>query len=65
LTRDQELLGKETSCQTGPLASEEPDQSIEILKEGQECPFCRFANLKRKGSEITCPICGYGYRACT
>ncbi|MGB2697529.1 MAG: hypothetical protein WBD28_06685 [Candidatus Zixiibacteriota bacterium] len=38
---------------------------IEILKEGIECPHCHFANLKREGSEIVCPVCGYGYRPCT
>lgn len=38
---------------------------IEILKEGSECPNCHFATLKREGSEIVCPVCGYGYRPCT
>lgn len=39
--------------------------AIEILVEGQECPFCHFAELKREGNEIVCPICGYGHKACT
>ena len=38
---------------------------IEILKQGMECPYCHFANLKREGSELICPVCGYGYRPCT
>ena len=37
------------------------EDTIEILVEGQECPFCHFAKLKRDKSEITCPICGYGF----
>ncbi len=41
------------------------EQSIEILIEGEECPFCHFAELKRDGDEIVCPICGYGRRPCT
>ena len=39
--------------------------SIEMLTEGQECPFCHFATLKREGNEIFCPVCGYGRSACT
>ncbi|MCJ7577481.1 MAG: hypothetical protein MUO91_03410 [candidate division Zixibacteria bacterium] len=38
---------------------------IEILVEGQECPFCHFAKLKKDGDEIVCPICGYGCKPCT
>jgi uncharacterized Zn finger protein (UPF0148 family) len=38
---------------------------IEILVEGQECPFCHFAELKKDGDEVVCPICGYGHKACT
>jgi len=38
---------------------------IEILKEGEECPNCHFALLKREGNEIFCPICGYGRKTCT
>ncbi len=41
------------------------ETEIEILKQGMECPHCHFANLKREGSEIVCPVCGYGYRPCT
>jgi hypothetical protein len=42
-----------------------PGSAIEILAEGQECPFCRFAKLKKDGNEIVCPICGYGHKPCT
>ncbi len=42
-----------------------PEQTIEILVEGEECPFCGFAKLRREGDEIVCPICGYGHRGCT
>jgi hypothetical protein len=38
---------------------------IEILKQGMECPHCHFAKLKREGSELVCPVYGYGYRPCT
>jgi rubredoxin len=38
---------------------------VEVLKEGMECPNCHFAKLKREGSELVCPVCGYGYRPCT
>jgi ribosomal protein L37AE/L43A len=38
---------------------------IEVLVEGQKCPFCHFAELKREGNEIVCPICGYGHKVCT
>jgi hypothetical protein len=62
--------GREADC--GPKGSRDrrsslPDSDafIELLREGQECPFCRFAKLKRDGDEITCPVCGYGRRACT
>ena len=40
------------------------ETTIEILVEGQQCPFCRFAKLKREGNEIVCPICGYGHKPC-
>ena len=36
----------------------------EILKEGQECPICHFARLKRIDDDIFCPICGYGHKRC-
>lgn len=41
------------------------EQTVEILVDGQECPFCHFAKLKRDGDEIVCPICGYGRKPCT
>jgi hypothetical protein len=47
------------------LDGDTPQGSVEILAEGQECPFCHFAKLKREGREIFCPVCGYGRSACT
>ena len=41
------------------------EPSVEILKEGQECPFCRFTQLKREGDQIVCTICGYGSKSYT
>jgi ribosomal protein L37AE/L43A len=41
------------------------EMETKILSEGMECPNCHFATLKREGSEIVCPVCGYGYRPCT
>jgi hypothetical protein len=58
--RQKEVLG---NSQLTDLQN--PEQAIEILIEGQECPFCHFAKLKRDGNEIVCPICGYGYKPCT
>jgi uncharacterized Zn finger protein (UPF0148 family) len=46
-------------------SSQDSVSAIEILVEGQECPFCNFAKLKRDGDEIVCPICGYGRKPCT
>ena len=46
-------------------SSQNPGSTVEILTEGQECPFCHFAKLKRDGDEIVCPICGYGHRPST
>jgi len=45
--------------------SNKSEGTIEILMEGQECPFCRFAKLKKEYDEITCPICGYGRKPST
>ncbi len=45
--------------------SSDAGSTLEILRQGQECPFCHFAELKRDGEEIVCPICGYGRRPCT
>lgn len=39
--------------------------NVEILIEGQECPYCRFSELKREEDQIVCPVCGYGRKACT
>jgi len=55
--RDKEKLGDESA--------EKENLFIEILKEGEECPNCHFALLKREGNEIFCPICAYGRKACT
>jgi hypothetical protein len=62
--------GRRVGCDSeknheGSLPSADSDGSVEVLTDGQECPFCRFAKLKREGNEITCPVCGYGRRACT
>ena len=38
--------------------------TVEILKEGQECPNCHFARLKRVDGDIFCPVCGYGHKRC-
>jgi len=64
--RQKELSG--SSPAKGGIATsfESTDQStMEILVEGQECPFCRFAKLKKEYDEITCPICGYGHKPST
>ncbi len=39
--------------------------SIEILTTGNICPNCRFSRLTREGSQVFCPICGYGMRKCS
>jgi len=41
--------------------------SIIYVKEGQLCPNCEFARLKKEpGNIIRCPICGWGNGAgCT
>jgi len=54
----------EKECCRGEFARS-ADELPEILREGQECPFCHFAKLKREGDEIACPVCGYGRAACT
>jgi hypothetical protein len=43
------------------------NRSIEYILEGQLCPNCGFARLKREpGNIVRCPICGYGNGAgCT
>ena len=42
-------------------------KAIVYIKEGDLCPNCSFAKLKRElGCIIRCPICGYGNGAgCT
>ena len=62
-SEDETPIGCPTSSQRGEEKGSQ--ESIEILAEGQECPFCHFAQLKREGDEIVCPVCGYGHRACT
>lgn len=42
-----------------------PESAVEILIEGEECHFCCFARLRRDGSEIICPVCGYGHKPST
>ena len=61
LDKDQEVAKDVSSCPVRQVSA----YTIEILVEGQECPFCHFARLKREGDEIVCPVCGYGHRACT
>jgi ribosomal protein L37AE/L43A len=68
-TRRQEK-GRRSGCDSGENSEGKPSSSnsdalVEVLAEGQECPFCHFAKLKREDSEIVCPICGYGRQACT
>ncbi len=46
-------------------SSNKSEGTIEILTEGQECPFCHFAKLKKEYDEIICPICGYGHKPVT
>jgi hypothetical protein len=62
--------GRRVGCDSernseGRPSFQDSDGSVEVLMEGQECPFCHFARLKREGDEIICPVCGYGRRACT
>lgn len=43
----------------------EPDNKdsceIQYIREGDLCPNCRFAKLKKEpGNIIKCPICGWG-----
>jgi hypothetical protein len=47
------------------IDSQNPESTVEILSQGQDCPFCHFAKLKRDGDEIVCPVCGYGHKPCT
>lgn len=35
--------------------------SIQFIREGDLCPNCQFARLKKdSGDVIKCPICGWG-----
>jgi rubrerythrin len=65
----QVLTKKKAPVRRSPAAEqvekESSHESVEILAEGQECPFCHFAKLQREGDEVICPVCGYGRRACT
>lgn len=47
--------------------SNSDDCSIVLIHEGDLCPNCGFARLKKEpGNIIRCPICGYGNGAgCT
>ncbi len=65
--RSRAAKQKEGLC-SSPVDTQSQQRSentIEILVEGQECPFCHFAKLKREGDEIVCPICGYGHKPST
>jgi hypothetical protein len=48
---------------TTQVTTTAPD--IEILVEGEECPYCHFAKLKKEEDQIVCPVCGYGRKVCT
>jgi hypothetical protein len=66
LVEDQKSSGGDSiSSERRTTGSKECEQTVEMLKERQECPFCGLAKMIREGSEIVCPMCGYGYRACT
>jgi ribosomal protein L37AE/L43A len=61
--KDQEVSKSDSNCSSNKKTdAKESEQIIEILREGQECPFCHFANLKREDDEIICPVCGYGHK---
>ena len=67
---DMHVLTQEETSADRSLAAkrgegESSRLSIEMLTEGQECPFCHFARLRRESDEIFCPVCGYGRSACT
>jgi hypothetical protein len=64
------VLTQEESSVLPPAATKRGEaetlqESIEMLTERQECPFCHFAKLEREGNEIFCPVGGYGRSACT
>lgn len=64
--KNQEVSKIGSNCSSNKKTDvKESEQTIEILIEGQECPFCHFARLKREDDEVVCPICGYGHKACT
>jgi uncharacterized Zn finger protein (UPF0148 family) len=66
LVEDQKPWGGDSnSSGRRTTGSKECKQTVEMLKEGQQCPFCGLAKMIREGSEIVCPMCGYGYRSCT
>jgi hypothetical protein len=41
------------------------EENVEVLREGEECSYCHFAALKRRGDEIICPVCCHGHMGCT
>jgi hypothetical protein len=50
--REKEEGGGHEGLETCPIV---------FIREGNLCPNCRFAKLKREpGNIIRCPICGYG-----
>jgi uncharacterized Zn finger protein (UPF0148 family) len=63
LTEEKEPIRHPAPAERGE--EESSPEIVEILTEGQECPFCHFAKVKREGGEIICPVCGYGRRTCT
>jgi rubredoxin len=66
LVEDQKSSEGDSNSSTRRTAgSKECGQTVEMLKEGQECPFCGLAKMIREGSDIVCPMCGYGQKAYT
>ena len=61
------------SDMSGEINNDDDDKSnsdscsIVLIREGDLCPNCGFARLKKEpGNIIRCPICGYGNGAgCT
>ncbi len=56
LTKGEKPSKEKSSCQFSVSASQESNQTIEIIKQGKEYRFCHFATLKREGTEIACPF---------
>ena len=57
-------LGKKEETEGEKESGDKEIFTVEILTEGQECPNCHFARLKKVDGEIFCPVCGYGHKRC-